>query len=158
MIPLANSTLRGIILIIDPDPEFRESLEWVHDQFNLEILSAESLSEGINLVKRQPVDLIVLDMFLPQKSGLSLIAEITSHENHPPIIATYSTAHAPQINVKKFAQMLGVTHTFEKPVNSKLFHQAFIELVPHMNQRGNSGIVSDSSFGESLSHGPDDAL
>jgi CheY-like chemotaxis protein len=153
---LVNSTLMAIILIIDPDPDFRKSLEWLHDQFGVELLSAASLSEGITMVKRHPVDLIVLDMFLPQKSGLSLIAEITSHDNHPPVIATFSAEHAPQINVKKFAHLLGVTHTFEKPVNIKLFRQAFLELMPNMNSRGDKGKTKESSFGESSMYGSDD--
>jgi CheY-like chemotaxis protein len=124
----------GTLLIIDPDPDFRESLEWVHEKFGVKILSAASLSEGIYWFKKCPIDLIVMDMFLPQKSGLSLIAEITSNEIHPPIIATFSADHAPQINIKKFAQMLGVSYTFEKPINAKLFHHALLELVPHMGQ------------------------
>jgi CheY-like chemotaxis protein len=130
---LANSTLMGILLIIDPDPDFRESLGWLHDQLGVEILSATSLSEGIHLFKQHPVDLIVMDIFLPQKSGLSLMAEITSHENHPPIIATFSPDQAPYINIKKFAHLLGVTHTLEKPVKAKLFQQAILELMPGMN-------------------------
>lgn len=130
----------GILLLIDPDPESRDSLEWLQEQFGMEILSATSLSEGIHLFKQHAVDLIVLDLFLPQKSGLSLIAEITSHDHHPPIIATFSVDHAPQFNVKKFAHMLGVTHVFEKPVNAKTFHQAFVELVTLANEkRGNEG-------------------
>jgi CheY-like chemotaxis protein len=133
VIGLANFTLMGILLIIDPDPDFSESFGWLRDQLGVEILSATSLSEGIQLFKQQPVDLIVMDIFLPQKSGLSLMAEITSHENHPPIIATFSPDQAPHINIKKFAHMLGVTHTLEKPVKTKLFHQAFMELMPGMN-------------------------
>jgi two-component system nitrogen regulation response regulator NtrX len=134
-VPLAKSTFMVTLLIIDPDPEFRKSLEWIHEKFGVKILSASSLSEGTFLFKKCPVDLIVMDMFLPQKSGLSLIAEITSNDVHPPIIATFSADQAPQINIKKFAHMLGVSHTFEKPINAKLFHQAFLELVPHMSER-----------------------
>jgi two-component system, NtrC family, nitrogen regulation response regulator NtrX len=146
---LTNSSLMGILLIIDPDPEFHKSLEWLQGQFGIKILAAASLSEGIHLIKQHPVDLVVMDMFLPQKSGLSLISEITSVENHPPIIATFSSEHAPLINVKKFAHMLGVTHTFEKPLNIKLFQQAFLELVPDMYQRRYGENRRESSIGES---------
>jgi DNA-binding response OmpR family regulator len=125
----------GMLLLIDPDPKFRESLEWIQKQFEVDIHSAAGLTEGIDVLRTRRVDLVVMDMFLPQKSGLSLIAEITSHDAHPPIIATFSAEHAPQINIKRFAHMLGVSYTFEKPVNAKHFQEAILELVPHIGKR-----------------------
>lgn len=120
------------LLIIDPDPGSCELLERLCERYGVECLAARGLSEGIRLFKERTVDLIVLDMFLPQKSGLALIAEITLQDHHPPIIATFSAEQAPDINFRKFTHILGAAYTFEKPVNVRLFHQAFLELMPPM--------------------------
>ena len=121
--------------MIDPDPTSRQSLKLLCHRFGMEFIEASGLSDGIRLFKERAIDLIVMDMFLPQKSGLALIAEITSQDNHPPIIATFSAAQAPKINFKKFTHILGASYTFEKPVNVRLFHHAFLDLMPHMKEK-----------------------
>ncbi|MFZ1747454.1 MAG: response regulator [Nitrospirales bacterium] len=119
----------SILLAIDPDPDSQESLEHICDRYGVTIIVAGNLWEGVRIYKQQSVDLIVVDLFLPQKSGFSLIAEITSKENHPPIIATFSADRAPKFNIKRFAHLLGASYTFEKPLNPTLFLQACRELV-----------------------------
>ncbi|HNP27756.1 MAG TPA: response regulator [Nitrospirales bacterium] len=121
----------SILLVIDSDPDSQESLERICHRNGVKIIAAGNLSDGISLYKQQSVDLVVLDLFLPQKSGFSLIAEITSKESHPPIIATFSADRAPGVNIKRFAHLLGASYTFEKPLNPRLFLQACSELVAH---------------------------
>ncbi|GJL58283.1 MAG: hypothetical protein NPIRA03_11400 [Nitrospirales bacterium] len=121
----------SIVLVIDSDPDSQESWVRLGDACGVEIVVAGTLSDGIGLSTQQSVDLIVVDLFLPQKSGFSLIAEITSKDNHPPIIATFSADQAPQFNIKRFAHLLGAAYTFEKPLNPRLFLQACRDLVTH---------------------------
>ena len=121
-----------LLLAIDPDPVSQQSLECLCDRFGMDIVIAGNLSEGIKIYKQRPVDLIVIDLFLPQKSGFSFIAEITSKETHPPIIATFYADRAPRINIKRFAHMLGASYTFEKPFDHRLFQQAVGDLVPYL--------------------------
>lgn len=128
---MAQLAVMGILLVIDPDPDSQESWERLGDSCGVEIVVAGNLSDGISLSTQQSVDLIVVDLFLPQKSGFSLIAEITSKEQHPPIIATFSADQAPKFNVKRFAHLLGASYTFEKPLNPTLVLQACRELVTH---------------------------
>ncbi|MCA9422959.1 MAG: response regulator [Nitrospira sp.] len=121
----------GILLVIDSDPDSQESWVRLSDSCGVEIRVAGNISDGIRLSTQQPVDLIVVDLFLPQKSGFSFISEITSKEHHPPIIATFSADQAPRFNIKRFAHLLGASYTFEKPLNPRLFLQACRELVTH---------------------------
>ena len=119
----------SIFLVIDPDPDSQEAWVRLGDSCGVEIVVAGKLSEGISLSTQQSVDLIVVDLFLPQKSGFSLISEITSKEGHPPIIATFSADQAPKFNIKRFAHLLGASYAFEKPLNPAQFLQACRELV-----------------------------
>ena len=63
------STTRKI-LTVDDDDDLRESLAdqlTLHEEF--EILSASSAADGINLAKSEHVDLILLDVGLPDMDG-----------------------------------------------------------------------------------------
>lgn len=122
----------SMLLVIDPDADSQQSLERFCHLCGIEIVVVGNLPDGIRLYKQQPVDLIIVDLFLPQKSGFSFIAEITSKEGHPPIIATFSADQAPKFNIKRFADLLGASYTFEKPLNQRSFLQAFSELAPHI--------------------------
>lgn len=93
------------------------------------MVAAGKLSDGISLYRQHTIDCIVIDLFLEQKSGFSFIAEITSTESHPLVIATFSAARAPKFNIRRFAHLLGASYTFEKPLNPRLFLQAFSDLV-----------------------------
>jgi DNA-binding response OmpR family regulator len=121
----------SILLVIDPDSDSQKALECICDRYKVEIVIAGSLSEGIRLYKQRSVDLIVIDLFLPQKSGFSFMAEITSKKNYPPIIALFSADQAPNFNIKRFAHLLGASYTFEKPLNPRLFLQACHDLISH---------------------------
>ncbi len=128
------------ILVIDPDPDSQEFLKRICDWSGIEMILAGNLSDGIALNSQHSVDCIVIDLFLEQKSGFSFIAEITSKECHPLIIATFSAACAPKFNIRRFAHLLGASYTFEKPLNPKLFFQAFNDLgSPFPTVRNNSG-------------------
>lgn len=127
------------LLIIDPDPDSQDSLKGICDWNGIEMVVAGKLSEGISLYTQQSIDCIVIDLFLEQKSGFSFIAEISSKESHPLIIATFSAARAPKFNIRRFAHLLGASYTFEKPLNPRLFLQAFSDLVspiPTVRDRG----------------------
>lgn len=127
------------LLIIDPDTDSQEALERLCDRYGVESVIARNLSDGMSLYTQQSVDCIVIDLFLEQKSGFSFIAEITSKESHPLIIATFLPARAPMFNIRRFAHLLGASYTFEKPLNPRLFLQAFSDLVspiPTVRNRG----------------------
>lgn len=127
------------LLIIDPDPDSQESLKGICEWSGIEMVVAGKLSDGISLYTQQSIDCIVIDLFLEQKSGFSFIAEITSKESHPLIIATFFPARAAKFNIRRFAHLLGASYTFEKPLNPMLFLQAFSDLVapiPTVRNRG----------------------
>lgn len=127
------------LLLIDPDPDSREFLKRMCDASGMEMVVAGNHSDGISLYSQHSVDCIVIDLFLKQKSGFSFIAEISSQETHPLIIATFSGARATKFNIGRIAHLLGASYTFEKPLNPRLFLQAFNDIgapIPAVQNRG----------------------
>ncbi|MEK7453104.1 MAG: response regulator [Patescibacteria group bacterium] len=64
------------VLIIDDDNFIREVYKSELNQENIEVELAESGEVGLEKVKSIKVDLILLDMMLPQKSGFDVLTEL----------------------------------------------------------------------------------
>jgi two-component system KDP operon response regulator KdpE len=64
------------ILIIDDEPQIRKLLEIVLESNDYKIQQATTGREGIILAASHPPDLILLDIGLPDKSGLEVLKEL----------------------------------------------------------------------------------
>jgi len=66
------------ILIIEDEPDIRKTLEYNIAREGYDVVSAPSLSEGRNHLNTGSFSLILLDLMLPDGSGLDLCREIKS--------------------------------------------------------------------------------
>jgi len=73
------------ILLVEDDPSFRESLRKLFEKEGLRILEAESGPEGIETLKKERVDLVILDFYLGGMNGLQFL-EKTMNPGRPPVI------------------------------------------------------------------------
>ncbi|HSA65172.1 MAG TPA: HD domain-containing phosphohydrolase [Nitrospira sp.] len=69
------STQKPTVLVIDDEAGPRDALKVILRPF-FNIQSAESAQAAIDVLNRQPVDLITLDQKLPDRQGLDLLQEI----------------------------------------------------------------------------------
>ena len=66
------------ILLIEDEPDIRKTLEYNIAREGYDVISAPSLSEGRNHLNSGSFSLILLDLMLPDGSGLDLCREIKS--------------------------------------------------------------------------------
>lgn len=66
----------AIILIIDDDLNFCETMESLVIRMGHEFLSAGTLARGMELLQTQEVDILLLDVRLPDGDGLSALPRI----------------------------------------------------------------------------------
>jgi len=80
--------VKKLILIIDDEPDFVEMMRIFLENYGLRVISTADPDEGIKLARENPVDLILLDLNLPKKSGHQTCQEIKSDPNlsHIPVI------------------------------------------------------------------------
>ena len=78
------------ILIIDDDDSLRDSLRRTLRKQGYVIMEASDGGLGLKQLERQAVDLVLLDLFMPDKDGLETIGEL--RRTHPGIGAA---AYAP---------------------------------------------------------------
>jgi nitrogen regulation protein NR(I) len=80
------------LLIIDDEPNVLYSLEKRLKSETLEILTASNAKHGIEAVKDRDPDAVLLDVRLPDMSGLDAFDEIRKHDPRLPVVII--TAHA----------------------------------------------------------------
>jgi DNA-binding response OmpR family regulator len=67
---------RPKILIIDDDPDFVEATKVVLQSKDYQVLTAYDGKEGLEKVREEGPDLIILDIIMPQEDGFKVCEEI----------------------------------------------------------------------------------
>jgi phosphate regulon transcriptional regulator PhoB len=77
-----------LIVIIEDEPDILELLGYTLRREGFDVMTSSSGETGLNLVRKQKPDLILLDLMLPQKNGLEVCRELKASANtrHIPII------------------------------------------------------------------------
>jgi two-component system nitrogen regulation response regulator NtrX len=104
------------ILVIDDEAAIRDSLKMILEYEDYEFLGASSGPEGVNLVRRESPDLVVLDIKMPGMNGLEALAEIRKVDEAVPVamISGHGT-----ITDAMQATRLGAFDFIEKPFTSE---------------------------------------
>jgi response regulator RpfG family c-di-GMP phosphodiesterase len=66
----------GSVLVVDDEPELRAGLRRILAPAGYEIVEASSLSGARDVLASRPIDLVLLDLGLPDGNGMSLLAAL----------------------------------------------------------------------------------
>jgi DNA-binding NtrC family response regulator len=115
--------MKPSILIVDDDEVMRETLSDVLRKRNYEVFSVYSGSEAISVIKKNLVDLILLDMRLPDVDGLEVLRSIKEFDSD--ILVIIMTAYS-DVQTAVSAMKSGAYHYINKPFDLEEF-QILIE-------------------------------
>lgn len=76
------------IIIVDDHPIFREGLKKIISESH-DIVVADEVSTGRELldrIRKNRYDIIILDISLPDMSGLEILGSLQNDRNHPPVL------------------------------------------------------------------------
>jgi two-component system, NtrC family, nitrogen regulation response regulator GlnG len=79
------------LLIVDDEPNIGYSFRRAFEGDGTRVLTAHTAAEGLDEIRREPPDVVVLDLQLPDRSGLDLFREV--HVEHPRLPVIFITAH-----------------------------------------------------------------
>jgi len=79
---------RAEILIIDDEEQIRKLLEITLRANNYNVNQAATAKDGVIMASNHPPDLIILDLGLPDKDGLTVLQELRQWHTNPVIILT----------------------------------------------------------------------
>lgn len=85
------------ILVVDDEPQIRRALEIALEGHGYEVDLAADSQEATILLGARPPDLVVLDLMLPGRDGLSLLREIRAWSDVPVIVLSARGEEATKI-------------------------------------------------------------
>jgi DNA-binding NtrC family response regulator len=108
----ADAAAPGSVLIIDDEAAIRESLETLLEMDGYSIAVAESAEEGLARIAERPFDLVLLDLALPDRSGMEVLREIRERDAQLAVIMI--TAYGTVENAVQ-AMQNGAANFIQKP-------------------------------------------
>ena len=99
------------ILVIDDEEGIRNLLDTLLRRKGYDVVLAESGSKGLELFRRERPDVIVLDLIMPEMTGLAVLRQIRSLDSKKPVIVLTGAGTA---EAEQQVRALGGTEYVEK--------------------------------------------
>jgi CheY-like chemotaxis protein len=115
------------ILLIDDEDQVRILLQIALEGAGYRVLAAESGQHGLRLLQHQAVDLILVDIFMPEMDGFELIQRLRTTRPACKIIAISGGSW--EWDYLDTAKHLGANDTLKKPLSlQELLHAVSSQL------------------------------
>lgn len=119
------------ILVIDDDDQMRVLLRQVMEWAGYEVMEAEDGREGMQLQRRDPADLVITDLIMPEQEGLETIGQLRKEFPNTKVIAISGGGRIGPEAYLPAAQELGADKVFSKPFDVRALAGAVKELLGH---------------------------
>jgi len=114
------------ILVVDDEAEIREGLELLLSSEGYRVILTESAQSGLAALERDPVDLVLLDVSLPDRNGIEVLKELRSRDPILPVLLI--TAYG-SIDMARAAFKSGAQDYITKPwSNDELLAQVALAI------------------------------
>jgi DNA-binding response OmpR family regulator len=122
--------LKKRILIIDDDTEVRSILSRTLSQAGFEVFTVASGDAGTRLCRQKQMDLVIVDMMMPEKDGLETLMEIRRGSPGARIIAMSGAPRSAVMDPLAVALKLGAVASLAKPFTPAEFLDYIKEFLP----------------------------
>jgi DNA-binding NtrC family response regulator len=110
----------GTVLVIDDEPVLQDVLGSLLTSDGFEYQQATTAAEGMRVLREEEIDVVLLDLMLPDRSGLELLPEIKAFDPHLPVVVI--TAYS-SVESAIDAMRAGAFHYVPKPFkNEEVLH------------------------------------
>jgi len=120
------------ILLIDDDEWIRDSLRLYFEGEGCHLLALETAEEGIEALKGQSYDIIMVDYRLPRMDGLEFLKRIQKTQSHA--MKVFITAYRSDEVVSE-ALKIGIQDFIEKPFTTKTIEESLTRLIENEEQK-----------------------
>ncbi|SMF79161.1 response regulator [Pseudobacteriovorax antillogorgiicola] len=106
------------LLVVEDDPDIRELLRYNLTREGFEVLQANNGAEGLKMATSEAVDLIILDLMLPQLSGIEVCKKLRELPNTKSVPVIMLTAKGEETDIV-FGLGVGADDYMVKPFSVK---------------------------------------
>ena len=118
------------VLLVEDDPDIRHLVSYKLARGGFEVVEAADGFAALDLARRQPPDLVILDVRMPRKSGLEVCRELRAGPRTADVPIIMLTARAHPLDLEQ-AYAAGATDYVVKPFSPR----ALLEQVESALQR-----------------------
>ncbi len=118
------------ILLVEDDDLVRDMLAQVLTRAAHQVESARDGDEATKILQTSEPDIMVTDIIMPKKSGITLISEVRDKHPEMDIIAISGGGRLDPMGYLDLSESLGASVSFEKPVDNAALLMA-IDLLIH---------------------------
>jgi len=116
----------GKVLVVDDDMINRKLLSVLLKKAGHSVIEAENGMEAFNIIKNEPVDIVLLDIIMPVMDGIDLLKLLKSDDTHSNIPVAILTTDDTR---KNEALSLGACSVLIKPIKES----EIVELLQNNN-------------------------
>jgi CheY-like chemotaxis protein len=130
------------ILVVDDDPATREVVQELLESFDYAVASAGDGVEALELIRREPPDILLLDLRMPRMNGREVLEALRADPRGsriPVVILSASGEDAAELAGRYGAQALG------KPISIV----PLLATIQELEQRSDAGTSSPAVTGPS---------
>ena len=109
------STKKVRVLIIDDEPDMRETMRYLLEREGFEVLVAAEGSEAMKLARSAAVQIVITDIYMPGKEGIETIYELRREFPHTRIIVMSGGGGRKGMDFLAVARELGAEKSLKKP-------------------------------------------
>jgi len=103
------------VLVMDDDAVLRGALRVALEAAGYEVLDAADGDAGLRLHRTHGADLVLVDVFMPERDGLEVIRALRTAIPRPKIVAISGGGRIGDLDVLRAAAALGAARTLQKP-------------------------------------------
>ena len=108
---------KKVILVIDDDPDFLDSIKMVLEGNDYAVSAAASAAAGLQAYKAGDVDMVIVDLMMEEiDSGTQFVKDLQALGNNAPIFMLSSVGNAMVDSVDYSG--LGLSGVLQKPVDT----------------------------------------
>ena len=105
----------AVVLIIDDDPHIRTLWDYALSEDGFSVRTAPSGLEGVEIARREHVDVVVTDIHMPDKDGIETLLEIKSMNPEAKVVVVSGGGSVGRMSFLGAADKLGADATLAKP-------------------------------------------
>ncbi len=102
------------VLIVDDDDLVRETLRFVLEDVGYEVCSASQAIDALAVLEREPIDIVLSDIFMPGMNGFDLLKQIRQRAPQVPVILITGFGN---VEMARQALQEGASDFITKPYN-----------------------------------------
>ncbi len=117
------------IMIVDDHEEYRRMLNRMLTQEGYDVVEAANGKIATNLYDSNQIDLVITDIFMPEKEGIETVLDLQKINSNVKIIAISGGGTGKDLSFLNHVLDFGASKTFEKPFDREELLSAIKDLL-----------------------------